>query len=270
MLVFLLNGFLFILVGMQLPRLLDTLSGVPLSALLGEALLISATCILVRLVWIFPITYLPRLLSRRLRERDPSPPWQYPAILGWTGIRGALSLAAALAIPLTIHSGAPFPERDRIIFLTFGVILVTLVLQGLTLPALIRRLGVKDDGSAEREENEARLRAAEAALDRLEALAAAEWAPPEAIEDLRRHYTRRLHRLRARSGGRPDGRHEALLQQSRRLQQELLEAEHNTVIALRDQGVINDQVLHEIERDLDLERVRRGRDQEKGVEERDE
>jgi NhaP-type Na+/H+ or K+/H+ antiporter len=147
------------------------------------------------------------------------------------------------------------------------VILVTLVLQGLTLPALIRRLGVKDDGNAEREENEARLRATEAGLDRLEVLASQEWAPPEAIDDLRRHYTRRLHRLRARSGGRPDGGHEALLQQGRRLQRELLDAEHNTVIALRDQGVINDQVLHEIERDLDLERVRWGRDLEKRVEE---
>jgi len=267
MLVFLFNGFLFILVGMQFPRILGVLSRVPISELIGEALLISAVCILVRLVWIFPTTYLPRLLSRRLRERDPSPPWQYPAILGWTGIRGALSLAAALAIPLTVHNGAPFPARDRIIFLTFGVILVTLVLQGLTLPALISRLGVKDDDSAEREENEARLRATEAALERLEALAGEEWAPPEAIDDLRRHYTRRLHRLRARSDGRPDGRHEALLQQSGRLQQELLDAEHNTVIALRDQGVINDQVLHEIERDLDLERGRWERDPEKRVEE---
>jgi Na+/H+ antiporter len=268
MLVFLLNGFLFILVGMQFPRILGNLSGVPISKLIGEALLISATCLLVRLVWVFPATYLPRLLSRRLRERDPYPPWQYPAILGWTGIRGALSLAAALAIPLTVHSGAPFPDRDWIIFLTFSVILVTLVLQGLTLPALIRRLGVKDDGSAEREENEARLRAAEAGLNRLEALAAEEWAPPEAIDDFRRQYTRRLHRLRARSGGRPDGRDEAMLQQGRRLQQELLDAEHNTVIALRDQGVINDEVLHKIERDLDLERVRWGHDLEKRGEER--
>src|SRR5438309_4017277 len=195
MLVFLLNGFLFILVGMQFPRILGTLSRIPISELIGEALLISATCIFVRLAWIFPTAYLPRLLSRRLRERDPSPPWQYPAILGWTGIRGALSLAAALAIPLTLPGGAPFPERDRIIFVTFGVILVTLVLQGLTLPALIRRLGIKDDGRAEDEENEARLRATEAGLDRLEALAAEEWAPPEVIEDLRRHYTRRLQRL---------------------------------------------------------------------------
>jgi monovalent cation/hydrogen antiporter len=95
-------------------------------------------------------------------------------ITGWAGIRGAFSLAAALAIPFTVWSGAPFPERDRILFLTFGVILVTLVLQGLTMPALIRRLGVKDDGSAKREENEARLRAAEAGLNRLEALAAEE------------------------------------------------------------------------------------------------
>jgi CPA1 family monovalent cation:H+ antiporter len=143
---------------------------------------------------------------------------------------------------------------------------VTLVLQGLTLPGLIRWLGVKDDDSAEREENEARLRAAEAGLSRLEALAAEEWAPPEVIEDLRGHYRIRLRRLKARSAGSSDGRHETLLQQSRRLQQELLEAEHDTVIALRDQGIINDEVLHKIERDLDLERVRHGRDQVEQVE----
>jgi CPA1 family monovalent cation:H+ antiporter len=263
MLVFLLNGFLFILVGMQFPRLLSTLSHVSIWVLIGEALLISAACILVRLVWLFPTTYLPRFLSRRLRERDPYPPWQWPVIVGWAGIRGALSLAAALAIPLTVRSGAPFPERDRIIFLTFGVILVTLVLQGLTLPVLIRRLGVEDDGSAEREENEARLRAAEAGLDRLEAIAAEQRAPQELIDDLRRHYIHRLRRLRARSDGSFDGRHEEQLQQSRQLQRELLDAEHTTVIELRDQGVINDQVLHEIERDLDLERVRRARDLER-------
>src|SRR5437879_2034665 len=111
MLVFLLNGFLFILVGMQLPRILSALSHIPLSEQIAEALLISATCILVRLVWIYPIAYLPRLFSPRLRNRDPYPPWQYPTILGWTGIRGALSLAAALSIPLTVR-GAPWPERD--------------------------------------------------------------------------------------------------------------------------------------------------------------
>jgi CPA1 family monovalent cation:H+ antiporter len=148
------------------------------------------------------------------------------------------------------------------------VILVTLVLQGLTLPALIRRLAVRDDGRAAPEENDARLRAAEAARDRLEALAAEAWAPPEVIDDLRRHYTHRLRRLRVRSDGRPDGQHEERLQQSRRLRQELVDAEHNTVIALRDQGVINDQVLHKIERDLDLDRVRRGRDRDRRVEEK--
>jgi CPA1 family monovalent cation:H+ antiporter len=190
--------------------------------------------------------------------------------VGWAGIRGALSLAASLAIPLTVLRGAPFPERDRIIFLTFGVILVTLVLQGLTLPALIRRLGVKDDGSAKREENEARLRATEAGLSQLEALAAEERAPPEIIHDLRGHYTRRLRRLRARTEGQPDDRHETAFQQSRRVRKQLLDAERSTVIALRDQGMINDEVLHEIELDLDLEWVRSGRDLQRRVEEKGE
>jgi monovalent cation/hydrogen antiporter len=160
--------------------------------------------------------------SRRRERNDLLPPGQYETR------------------DFPVLSFGPTPHIDkaqwRLIFLTFGVILVTLVLQGLTLPALIRRLGVKDDGSAKREENEARLRAAEAGLSRLEALAAEERAPPEVIEDLRGHYSRRLRRLRPRADGRPDGRHETAFQQSRRLQKELLDAERSTVIALRDQG----------------------------------
>src|SRR6185312_2348580 len=100
------------------------------------------------LVWIYPATYLPRLLSRRIRERDPYPPWQYSVLMGWTGLRGAVTLAAALALPLTTGSGAPFPERNLLIYLAFCVILATLVVQGLTLPLLIRLLRLEDDGSA--------------------------------------------------------------------------------------------------------------------------
>lgn len=256
MLVFLLNGFLFILMGLQFPPILATLSGIPLPELISEALLISLVCILVRIIWVFPATYLPRILSRRLRERDPAPPWPYPAVLGWIGIRGALSLAAALAIPLGTANRSPFPQRDRIIFLTYGVIFVTLVLQGLTLPGVIRRLRLRDEGSAEREENEARLWAAEAALQRLDELAGEEWFSPEAAEHLRGHYERRLRRLQGRASGKPAARHEEWAEAYRRLQQELLEEEHRTIVGLRNEGVISDEVMHDVERDLDLDRVR--------------
>jgi monovalent cation/hydrogen antiporter len=126
----------------------------------------------VRFVWVFPATYLPRLLLRRVRERDPYPPWQYPFMIAFTGVRGVVSLAAALSIPFAIGAGQPFPDRNLVLFLTFSVILVTLVGQGLTLPALVRALGLVERGRAEerelkRREARTRVEAARAALARL-------------------------------------------------------------------------------------------------------
>src|SRR5206468_8038243 len=125
----------------------------------GYALLISLAVILIRILWVFPATYLPRLLFKSIRERDPYPAWQHVTVVAWTGMRGVVSLAAALSIPLTLQNGAPFPGRDLILFLTFIVILATLVVQGLSLPWLIHRLGIEDDKAAEKEEREARLNA---------------------------------------------------------------------------------------------------------------
>jgi Na+/H+ antiporter len=140
---FLLNSVLFILVGLQLPNILEGVSGeYSVATALLYAALVSLTVIMTRLVWTFPAAYLPRLLSRRLRERDPYHSWQRVAVVAYTGMRGAVSLAAALAIPLTIEGGAAFPGRDLILFLTYGVILITLVPQGLSLPFIIRRLGL--------------------------------------------------------------------------------------------------------------------------------
>ena len=130
-----------------------------------EGALVTATVIVLRIAWVLPLTYLPRALSRRLRAASPAQPWQETVIVAWTGIRGAVSLAAALALPFAIDTGGAFPERERIIFLVFSVILGTLLLQGLTLPALISRLGLDDaDEELELEEIEARLRVADAAL----------------------------------------------------------------------------------------------------------
>ena len=174
-LTFLLNALLFGLVGLQLRPILDSLSGRSTGTLIADAAIVSAAVIGTRLLWIYPATYLPRLLSRRIRERDPYPPWQYPALIGWTGLRGAVTLAAALALPLTTSSGSPFPQRDLLIYLAFCVILATLVLQGLSLPLLIRLLHLEDDGSAAKEETKARIHAADAALARLDELAAEDW-----------------------------------------------------------------------------------------------
>lgn len=150
--VFLLNGLAFILIGLQLPEVVRGLDGYSAADLVRSGVLISLTVVVTRIFWVFPATYLPRLLNRRLRERDPYPPPQNTAVVAWAGMRGVVSLAAALSLPLTTGLGEPFPERSLILFLTFCVILTTLVLQGLSLPPLIRLLGLKDDGQAEREE----------------------------------------------------------------------------------------------------------------------
>lgn len=159
MLEFLLNGFVFILIGLQLPEILQALSRdqLPPRILIGYAMVITFAIIVIRMVWVFPATYLPRFLSKNLRRRDPYPKWQHVAIVGWTGMRGVVSLAAALALPITMSNGQPFPGRDLILFLTFVVIFATLVLQGLSLPALIHWLRIKDDGIIEKEEREARV-----------------------------------------------------------------------------------------------------------------
>ena len=256
--VFLLNGLIFILIGLQLPSILKEISEHSLFTLIWYAVLVSAVVIGVRLLWVFPSAYIPRLLSRSLRERDPYPSWQFLLILGWCGMRGVVSLAAALALPLTIANGTPFPNRDLILFLTFCVILVTLVLQGLTLPALISWLKVVEDGNIEREEMEGRLRAAEAAMDRLDELTA-NCTPVEAemIEWLRTQYNDRIRRISACCVAMDRGSYEQL-DAFRHLQKEVIAAERRTAIKLRNQGEINDEVLHRIERDLDLEEARLG------------
>ena len=255
-LVFLLNAFLFALVGLQLPVVLDGLQGESAATLLGYAAAICATVIVVRFVWVFPATYLPRLMSRRLRERDPYPPWQYPALISWIGMRGAVTLAAALAVPRLTDAGDPFPGRDLIIFLAFCVILFTLVVQGLSLPGVIRMLGLESDGDAAREESLARIRASEAAVDRLAELEAEEWVREDTAERIRGLYRFRASRFTARLDATDDGTIEQRSLAYQRLRHELLDAERNAVVDMRRAGEISDEVMNAVIRDLDLEDVR--------------
>ncbi len=254
---FLLNGLIFILIGLQLRTIVERLSESEYSylELALYAGLISLTVVFVRFLWVFPATYLPRLLSRRLRERDPSPPWQVVSVISWTGMRGVISLAAALALPLTTDTGVPFPGRDLILFLTFCVILVTLVVQGLTLPVLIRALGIEDDQSGEREEIKGRIEVAQTALERLEELAEEEWVREDTAERLRGLYNYRRNRFATRFGDDVDGLEERS-SAYQRLLMELLYAQRQTLIRLRDEGRIGDEAMHRIERDLDLEESR--------------
>ena len=148
-LIYLIEGMVFLITGLQARTLVVGIRGYSIFDLAISAAVVSAVVIVARFVWMYPATYLPRWLIPAVRRKDPSPPWQWPFALAFTGIRGIVSLAAALAIPLTIESGAPFPQRDLILFLTFSVILVTLVGQGLLLPAVMRLLGLANAGQGE-------------------------------------------------------------------------------------------------------------------------
>jgi monovalent cation/hydrogen antiporter len=252
-LVYLLNAVLFLLVGLQLQPILEQVTGRSLATLLGLAALVSAVVIAVRFVWSFTVPYLVRALDRRPSQVARRVGARQRLISSWSGMRGAVSLAAALALPLETNSGQPFPERELILFVTFGVIFVTLVVQGLTLPALIRRLGVHDDGAEQREELQARLGATDAALARLEELAVEEWTRDDTVERLRGLYQFRRRRLKARAGIFEDDGYEDRSLAYQRLVRELLEAQRHAIIRLRNQGVISDGVMHRVERELDLE-----------------
>jgi CPA1 family monovalent cation:H+ antiporter len=255
-LVFVLNAVLFMLVGLQLPSVIDGISRLSMGSILVDAAVVSAAVIVIRFLWVFPATYAPRLLSRRVREREPAVDWQFPAIVGWTGMRGAVSLAAALAIPQTIDGGGDFPQRDLIIFLTYAVILVTLILQGLTLPGLIKVLGVEDDGNLEQRESKARILAARAALDRIEELRAQDWVRDDTADRMRGIYDFRIRRFSARFDDEDDGAIDEQSYAYQRLRRKVLEAERAEIIRLRNVGKINDEIMRRLERDLDLEDTR--------------
>jgi CPA1 family monovalent cation:H+ antiporter len=208
-------------------------------------------------LWVFPAAYLPRYFSRKIRERDPYPSWRNVAVIGWTGMRGMVSLAAALALPLNTDSGLPFPGRSLILFLTFTVILATLVVQGLTLPALIRWLGVEDDHSVEREERLARLKANQAALKHLEETIRSGSVEPRIGERLRAEYEDRISQLESSERGNLNGGlfstdYDGLAHQA-------LRVERNTILDLRNERVINDEVLRRIQHDIDLAEARLSR-----------
>jgi monovalent cation/hydrogen antiporter len=253
-LVFLLNGLLFALIGLQLHRILTAIAGWPLPLMLGDALVICLTVILTRVGWVFPATYLPRLLSARLRQADPYPGWRNVLLIAWAGLRGGLSLAAAFALPFTIATGAVFPERDRIIFLTFCVSVATLVVQGVGLVPLIRVLGLRSDPTPGQELEYARQVAIRAALDRLDAQASDDGVPEAFLADLRMHYEDKLRRVTRPLDGSALEDDPTPAQQ--RLHRAVIAAERTAVIQLRDQGRIADDVLRTIERELDLEEQR--------------
>jgi len=253
-LTFLLNAVLFVLVGLQFPRLASDLHGETAGELVVWAVAVSGAVIVVRLAWVFGLAHvLPRLVPRWY-EDQPEPPWRVTLLLGWCSMRGAVALAAALAIPHTIDGGGPFPHRDLVIFLTYTVILATLVLQGLTLGPLIKVLRLRSDGLDEQEEALARMRATEAGLARIDELLADGSVSPETAERTRALRDFRRRRFEARIDG--DG---SIDERSRRYQDfmhQVIAAERDALVAMRNAGEITDDVRRTVERDLDLEEAR--------------
>ncbi|HET6654998.1 MAG TPA: Na+/H+ antiporter [Gammaproteobacteria bacterium] len=259
---FLLNSLLFLLIGLQLPGILHAIEGYSMPLLLRDAGLIVLAVIAARALSAFPLAYIPRLFSRRAREGEAYGSWQRVTVVAYAGMRGGISLALALAVPLTIADGSAFPGRNVMLFVTFCVILITMVPQGLTLPLLARGLKLTGSHAAdEREEAEARLRTAEAALARIEELASEEWVTEETAETLRQVYERRRRRFAARfeeEAGDDEIDYEERSKASQRLQREVLQAERETLLRLRNEGRITDGVRRRVERDVDLEDTRLG------------
>jgi monovalent cation/hydrogen antiporter len=251
MLLYVFNGLVFVLLGVQLHAVVAGIQHADALGLAGLALAVSVAVIALRLAWVFPAAYLPLAVSRRIREREGIRNPRHVFLVGWAGIRGAVTLAAALSIPLATSSGAPFPGRELIIFLAASVILVTLIVHGLTLPLAIRWLDVRGDGMVEREERAARLAAAQAAATALRKelpglTEAAEIAYANALID---QYERHAAQHSANADRR---RHVDATQESeRRLRLAALQAERDELMQLRDTDVINDEVLRVIQAELD-------------------
>lgn len=254
-LIYLIEGMVFVITGLQARTLIASLGDYPISELVLSAAIVSGVVIVARFIWVYPAIYLPRWLVPAIQRKDPAPPWQSPFALAFTGIRGIVSLAAALAIPFTTSSGAPFPHRDLILFLTFSVILVTLVGQGLTLPLIIRALGFPKVGRRERhadraEEFAAREQAVKAAIERLDQLMAENHLTEEVIHPLRAYHRDRLKQIASRYDG--NERHKHLVETYDALEFQLIAAERKLINDLYRAGKLKDDARRRIERELDL------------------
>jgi CPA1 family monovalent cation:H+ antiporter len=258
---FLLESVVFMVIGLQLPTAIENV-GAEAGAwqLVGWGALVLVVVIVSRFAYVYPATYLPRRIPS-VRRRDPSPPWTVPTVIGWAGMRGVVSIAAAVALPLSTDAGSPFPQRDLVIYLSFVVVVGTLVIQGFTLPWVIRRLhvAVADDTADLLAEAEAQQTAARAAVDRLDVLLADE---PDIDDDV-------VERLRSRTEGRAftawerlggSEAPEAPSATYRRLRRQMLAAERDSFVQMRDAGRLDDELLRRVHRELDLEEAMLARD----------
>jgi len=252
--ILLINCLVFILMGLQVGEIVDELPTARLDTLLWQALVISLAVIAARFLWVYPATYLPRILSRRLREADPLPRKAAIFIISWSGLRGIVSLASALALPLTLNDGEPFPFREETVFITFVVIVVTLLGQGLPLPWLLEKLDFHDDGKMESEFIGARRMAANAILGRLRALENDPWVPLGHAIEIRTRFSHALEHLP--NSGRVEDYDTDHIESHDRLRREVIGAARQAVLDARNRGDIGDEARHRVELELDSELLR--------------
>jgi CPA1 family monovalent cation:H+ antiporter len=247
----------FVLIGLQLPYVLEGIKEYSLWQLAVYGGLFSVLVILLRLVWIFPGARLAYWIRKKLLHQNYTmPSTKQMFVVGWTGMRGVVALAAAIALPETLGDGSPFPQRNLIVFLTFSVILVTLVLQGLTLPRLICALGLNGAPSTQGEEEEARRIITSTALASLERARGEDLPEFTAVyDDIAEHYTQRLSGL-SKTKQQEDELSNKQMERYRALIGELLKMERKTAVGLRNDGRISDEVFRKIEHELDLSETR--------------
>jgi monovalent cation/hydrogen antiporter len=249
LLVFAINALIFLILGLQFKRLMGEVSSGSIGSVILAGVIISLVAIVVRVLWVPVATYLPRRLSAEIRRRDPMPNPKGVALVSWTGMRGIVSLAAALALPLTLRSGAPFPYRAEIILITMCVIMITLVLQGLTLAPIIRSFRFPAETVHHEEERHARREALRRGAEALEDLSREPWADPTEVERMRNELRDRMSHHEQRTPNRDA---------HRRLRTGVLRAERRMLVRLRNEGAISDETLRELEEELDHEAVRVG------------
>jgi NhaP-type Na+/H+ or K+/H+ antiporter len=252
LIIYLIEGLVFLLTGLQARTLLDRMAGYSLRDVVFATIVTTLVVVAARFIWIYPATYVPRWLFPALARRDPSPSWQWPFALAFTGVRGVVSLAAALAIPFTLANGAPFPYRDLILFITFGIIIFTVVGLGLMLPLVMRWLGLAGHGAEERRregeaEHAARQHVLNHARGLLDGLAVECRLSGDALSELRSLFDRRLQQGPPRTSGESDVAREI------ELRLRLIGAEREVLHRLLREGRLTDESRRRLERELDLE-----------------
>jgi len=251
-----LNALVFTLMGLQLPAVLKGLGDFGAGELCIWALLLTGAVVAIRFVWMFPATWLPRRLIPGLAKRDPMPSVGTIIVLGWTGMRGIVSLATALALPVTLANGETFVERPLIIFLSYAVILLTLVIPTITLPPLLRYLKLEDGDEGQDDEVKARIAMARAASGHLSRLREGKAYSETVLSEVARRYQRQLDRIVPNLEPNAYSAINLPDQQSRSLMLELFESERSVLHELRSHGELYDEVYHRLGEELDLEALR--------------